>query len=183
MDKLEQASNQVRNYREVCGLPVDSGDNANMETHRHVIMEEMKEFVDGAGDTIVTMLGHYHDTGNKDLLYKADHIYKTMELIGFDMERVMTKIYEANMSKLCRTYDEALETQKMYETNGVESYIKEVNEGTYGVFSSKDQESDSLGKSFPAGKQLKNIYWTEPDFDSSYDWITCRPIKDVLGLD
>lgn len=105
----------------------------------------MDEVRDGIADTLVVIYGLAH-------------------VLGFDADKDFQAVHNANMSKICKTHDEAIKTQEFYSNLEVTSTITEMPNGTFVVKSSQSQ-TDKRGIFFPDQKFLKNINWQEPMFD------------------
>lgn len=87
---------------------------------------------------------------------------------GYDLDLLIDRVTESNMSKLCRNDEELEATLKFYRDKGVEVYSKEsplVQESgkPYLVVYSAKEQTDADGKVYRADKFLKNINWFEPD--------------------
>lgn len=74
--------------------------------------------------------------------------------LGTKFKSLFDEVQRSNMSKTCKSYDEAIATQKYYlEEKNTESFIQE-QEGEYLVYRSIDK------------KVLKSINYSEADLDS-----------------
>lgn len=86
---------------------------------------------------------------------------------GYDLDLLIDRVTDSNMSKLCRNDEELEATLKFYRDKGVEVYSKESplaqesGKPYLVVYSSKEQTVD--GKVYRADKFLKNVNWFEPD--------------------
>jgi len=173
--------NQVKQFREATGLPVDSGKKCDMDTHRAVIKEELIEAADGMTDTIVTLAGAYWDADDSTSiasLILIEGVIESMKNIGLDPDECMAIVHEANMSKLCRYFD-IDPTFEKYKSIGVESYLNQVNDKDFALYSSQDQR-DNEGKFYPKHKLLKAHNWHEPDWSNMREWAS-EEICDFLG--
>lgn len=162
---------QVKQFRTAVGLPIGSGQNCRIETHRAVIKEELIEAADGMTDTLVTLAGLALDGDEKQSLAakrQMFYIYDAMIATGFNPEACMNIVHEANMSKLCREQD-VKPTQQKYGMAKVDSYVREVSEGVFAVYSEKCQTCHH-GKFYPAHKLLKAYNWHEPDWSDMRKW-------------
>jgi len=100
----------------------------------------------------------------------------------FDCDLLMKNISESNMSKVCRTLDQARKTRLHYQGLGVsvdistshiiESYLFFFKRKVpvFIVKSAKDQTyvEDGVTKTIRKGKFLKNIDWHEPDLSVDF---------------
>ena len=103
------------------------------------------ELRDGIADVLVTTYG---------LAYRA----------GIDANEDMKIVHESNMSKFCKSTDEALRTKAKYEKIGVKvSYRNQAN-GMIAVVSLENQ-TGADGKKYPMGKLLKSVNYFEPQFN------------------
>ncbi len=73
--------------------------------------------------------------------------------LGSRFKALFDEVQRSNMSKTCKTLDQALETQKYYrEQKSTESFIEE-QEGEYLVYRNADK------------KVLKSVYYSEADLE------------------
>lgn len=98
-------------------------------------IKDLVELIDGFGDTLW-------------VLYRA-----MMEFgVHNNLDEIFTAIYEANMSKLCDSEEQAQETVDFYmETESLETYYEPVTNGKFAIKRTFDN------------KVLKNKYWFAPD--------------------
>lgn len=87
---------------------------------------------------------------------------------GYDLDLLIDRVTESNMSKLCRNQEELEATLKFYTDKGVDVYSKEsplMQESgkPYLVVYSAKEQTDGEGKVYRADKFLKNVNWFEPD--------------------
>jgi predicted HAD superfamily Cof-like phosphohydrolase len=74
--------------------------------------------------------------------------------LGHKFKALFDEVQRSNMSKPCKTYQQALETQKYYaEEKNTPSYIEE-KEGEFLVYRTADK------------KVLKSVYYSEADLES-----------------
>lgn len=183
--KTQDHLDQNLEFRQATGLPINSGDDINLKTHSQVILEEFEEAADGLQDCIVTMSGYYHDTSNQDvrkvILDKIAAIQKVMAEIGLNEPAIANKVQEANLSKVCSTMDLAKQTKKHYHELGVQTYIKDMPDGSFAVFSAEPQTSKD-GKFYPAHKLVKSVIWKEPDYSNPREWIEDEELLNILGV-
>lgn len=85
---------------------------------------------------------------------------------GIDEETLMARITASNLTKICMTYEDMVETVDKYESLGVDVYAKYFKiRGVWGfvVYSSKEQTVK--GKVYRKNKFLKCIHFEEPVLD------------------
>ena len=168
---INKLIDQVKEFREAVGLPIGSGENCAIGTHRAVIKEELIEAVDGLTDTLVTLAGLALDGDEKEANFaraNMGYIHDAMSIAGFNPEACMNIVHKANMSKLCSEHD-VKPTQQKYGMLKVESYVKQISHATWAVYSSQCQTGDD-GKFYPAHKLLKAYNWHEPDWSDMRVW-------------
>ena len=61
----------------------------------------------------------------------------------------------------------------------METYIKEMADGQFMVYSSKNQVNHS-GKFFSKNKFLKSVEWSEPDYTNPEEWFDNKEFLSVL---
>lgn len=152
--------NRVANWSRIGGLPKTNEpgvpDSDTQKSHYEQIVEELEEL-----HTAIN-----RDT--QDIVEIADAlgdlVWVTLRMTmihGLDINYVMTKVYESNMSKFCNSKEEAEETVTAY-MNGehpnkkdvkIKCYFQEMDNGRYYVIK---RESDH--------KVMKSINYIEPDF-------------------
>lgn len=173
--------NQTENFRSATGLPLNASEYVFASSAACTI-EEFTELADAMGDSIVTIAGIALQCTDQNIIdeciWKIENIRNAAKIVGIDIDAVMNKIYTANMSKLCNSIDEAVETQTAYLLDGVNSYIEPVGE-YFAVYSEFNQTSIS-GKYFPSNKLLKNINWSEPDYFDIQEWFKDDHFVDIL---
>ena len=170
--QTQKFTDQVELFRKSTGLPLNSIQ-PNLNTHRKIIMEELSEVADAFADTIVTCLGLYLDTvcerTKVEMLYQVQNVVRCAAIMSIDIDEVMDRVQSANLSKVCSTMDIAKQTKAHYHSIGVSSYIRDMPDGSFAVFSSEDQEVN--GKHYPSGKLLKSVNWFEPDYSDYSNWM------------
>lgn len=116
-----------------------------------LVVEEKQELIDAptignilkeAGDLIVVSIG-------------------VINALGADAEEVLKLVNESNMSKLCVTEDECLETKAAFSEIGIKTYTLKQDE-CYGVYSSLEQK-DINGKLYSKDKLLKPLCYAAVD--------------------
>lgn len=162
----------VTDFSFATGLSVGSGKKADMVTHKAIISEEVKEFVDGGIDTLVTLMRLYIDSEGEvkaAAMSRIESIAEALKSCGINVDEGINKVFDANMSKLCKTDIQAKLTQEKYSDIGVETVVKTVDNGLFAVYCSKDVTGKD-GKFYKEGKLLKNVDWHEPDWSDSSEW-------------
>ena len=97
-----------------------------------VLNQDIQEYQDAIGDLFFVLV-------------------QAANICGVDLQDVVKRVYDSNMSKLCKTKEEAEKTIESYKNKGVKAYYEEFNN----VFIIK-RKSDS--------KVLKGINFFQPKF-------------------
>lgn len=104
----------------------------------------------------------------KQIDFDVLDLFNKVKKEGYTREELIDRVTASNMSKLCKNEEETNETLKYYRDREIEvhsdvSPLRQANgEPFYVVYSSKNQ-TDKHGKTYTAGKFLKNTIWFEPD--------------------
>ncbi len=98
-----------------------------------------------------------------DLLYV---VYGLAAELGIDIDMVVARIHQSNMSKICKSMEEAIEGVEMYRANGIEVDVEENDDGTFTLFREED------------GKILKGPRYEEPQLNN----LLLLGIQDKLNL-
>jgi hypothetical protein len=173
MNKTEEYIKMVYDFRDAVGLPIASGIDCDMDTHKAVTIEELVEAADGMTDSIVTLAGIALDAQPYEAslaINAIDNIVCAMETAGFIPTACMNIVQEANMSKLCKP-DEVNPTIEKYKVLGVKCSKSEVSDGLYAVYCDENITGIDC-KFYPAKKLLKCINWHEPDWCILNEWMT-----------
>tara|TARA_B100000530_G_C15928103_1_gene475780 strand:+ start:2324 stop:2824 length:501 start_codon:yes stop_codon:yes gene_type:complete len=104
---------------------------------------DKKEVIDALGDILYVVYGAADAFGINEDLYKAFNI-----------------IQKSNMSKFCKTEQEAIDTVKHYKNND-----KRYDSPTYRTSIDKDNNTLFVVFNKSTGKILKSINYTEANFD------------------
>lgn len=144
---------KIKHWRETFGLP-------NRETPQEasaeesilalkLIYEEAKELEDA--------LCHEKNTPNLaeigDSLGDLYFVVTQAAMIhGLDPEMLIDRVYTSNMSKLCLTEQEAVDSVKNYTDKGIETYYTQLPDGKFIIKRTVDN------------KVLKGINFFEPDW-------------------
>lgn len=171
---LEQKTADVIEFRQLMGLPIDTGlPSEEYELALATVAEEFIELmnadslidkVDALVDTVYTIIGLGVNEHGKHWVECCNQLYFTLNLIdraskslGIDFERCWDEVHRSNMSKACKDALEVVLTQSYYEAKGVTAYAEEVN----GLFIVKCLE-DRNGI-MRKGKALKSVNYSEAD--------------------
>lgn len=172
MNRTDEYLQQVADFRDAVGLPLNSLGECDYKTHQHVTLEELIEAADGLTDSIVTLAGIALDAPVKQSSAAAaviDRIDAAMTHIGFKSTACMDIVHDANMSKLCKP-EEVKPTIEHYSMLGVESEPRMTDSGLIAVYCAKTVTAKD-GKFYPAKKLLKCINWHEPDWSDLDQWM------------
>ena len=171
---LEQKTADVIEFRELMGLPIDTGlPFDEYELALATVAEEFIELMNAANlidkvdalvDTAYTIIGLGVNEHGKHWVECCNQLYFTLNLIdkaskslGIDFERCWAEVHRSNMSKACKDASEVVLTQSHYEAKGVTTYTEEVN----GLFVVKCLE-DKNGI-MRKGKALKSVNYSKAD--------------------
>lgn len=143
---------QIKHWREVFGLP-------NRTVPQLPIREELELAVNliyeeaGELDTAV------NDKSLNDIADAVGDLYFVVTqmamVCGLNPEELVQKVYDSNMSKLCLTEDEAIQTVTYYLQKGIKTYIEQ-------------KDNYFIIKRSEDGKVLKSINFKEPEW--SYEF-------------
>lgn len=168
---INRMMEQVEEFRRATALPVYTGAECDIDTHRAVIREELEEAVDGLTDSIVTLAGLALDGpegADKAASDAVARIVLAMQHIGFRPNECMDIVHAANMSKLCSD-DEVDPTIQYYAELGVECTKDEVSQGEWAIKCAETVIGFD-GKEYKSKKLLKCINWHEPDWSNMSHW-------------
>lgn len=104
----------------------------------------------------------------KQIDFDVLDLFNKVKKEGYTREELIDRVTASNMSKLCKNEEETNKTLEYYREREIEvhsdvSPLRQANgEPFYVVYSSKNQ-TDKYGKTYTAGKFLKNTTWFEPD--------------------
>ena len=182
---IQKHLNTVKEFRQAVGLPISSQPEPLPESIACTV-EELAEQADAIGDTLVTALGIALQCTDESIIDDCiEFASKTSELSeekGFNVDFIMDEIQAANLSKLCKNWDESIETVEYYSKLGVKSEGVKTESGLIAVYCT---EAVKIGdKEYPKGKLLKNINWRSPAFNAGNirKWFTNEDMLKVFGL-
>lgn len=139
----------IRNWREVFGLP-------NRTAPQIPVKEELDlavRLIIEETDELNVAIGKKSINDIADAIGDLYFVVTQMAMVcGLDSEKLVQKVYDSNMSKLCLTEDEAIQTVSAYLQKGIKTYIEQKDE----YFIIKRSED---------GKVLKSINFKEPDWN------------------
>lgn len=139
----------IKHWREVFGLPNRTApripDDKELSLAMHLIYEESDELDDAIQNKSLNEIA--------DAVGDLYFVVTQMAMVcGLDPEKLVQKVYFSNMSKLCKTEDEAIQTVSAYLQKGIKTYIEQ-KDGYFIVKRSED------------GKVLKSINFKEPEWN------------------
>lgn len=117
-----------------------------------LIREEVSELENGFEKKDLTQV----TDALADLLYA---VYNAGASFGVDLDRAFDIVHQSNMSKLCKTKQEAKKTVKWYKENMSHRYDSPGYRLAY-------DQTNWVVFNKSTGKPLKSINWVEPDFTS-----------------
>lgn len=174
INNLAQKTKDVIQFRELMGLPIDTGLKYDeYELNLATVYEEFIELMNAATiieradalvDTAYTVIGmsvNEHgqrwESCSKHLLFTLELIEIAAKSLGIDFDRCWDEVHRSNMSKACVDAKEVVLTQSHYANKGVTTYCQEVS-GMYIVKCLHD--SNGIMKE---GKALKSVNYSEAD--------------------
>lgn len=139
---------KIKHWREVFGLPnrtiPEIPDDKELSLAMHLIYEESDELDDAIQNKSLNEIA--------DAIGDLYFVVTQMAMVcGLNPKELVQKVYDSNMSKLCLTEDEAIQTLSAYLQKGIKAYIEQKDE----YFIIKRKEDD---------KVLKSIKFKEPDW-------------------
>jgi len=148
---------KVREFNKVFGVPEHnrpqlniSKDNPDLTKLRlDLITEECKEFVDAVKDHDFTEMVD----ALADILYV---VYGAGASFGVDLDKAFDIVHKSNMSKVCKTEEEAKQTVEWYRENHLDTYDTPAyrKSGEYWIVYNQS-----------SGKVLKSINYEKVDFE------------------
>ena len=116
-----------------------------IKLYKNLIAEEAKEVADA------------HDAGNMlkecgDLIVVATGL---INALNADVSEVLERVNVSNMSKMCLSETECIDTERAFMNMGIKTYTLHL-EDCYGVYSASKQK-DINGKEYASNKLLKAI--------------------------
>lgn len=172
--KLMQKTSDVIEFRELMGLPVDTG--LPFDEYELALATVAEEFIELANaetlidkadalvDTVYTIIGMGVNEHGKHWIECCDKLFFTLDLIdraskalGIDFDRCWDEVHRSNMSKACKDGAEVVLTQSHYAAKGVTTYVEDVN-GLFVVKCLSDKKCVMR-----KGKALKSVNYSEAD--------------------
>jgi len=171
---LQQKTADVIEFRELMGLPVDTG--LPFDEYELALATVVEEFIELANadtlidkadalvDTVYTIIGMgVNEHGKhwieccKYLMFTLRLIDRASESLGIDFDRCWAEVHRSNMSKACKDATEVVLTQSHYALKGVVTYVEEV----HGLFIVKcAHDNNGIMRK---GKALKSVNYSEAD--------------------
>lgn len=139
---------QIKHWREVFGLPNRTipriPNDKELSLAMNLIYEESDELDDAIQNKSLNEIA--------DAIGDLYFVVTQMAMVcGLNPEELVQKVYDSNMSKLCKTEDETIQTVSAYLQKGIKTHIEQKDE----YFIIKRRED---------GKVLKSIKFKEPDW-------------------
>ena len=181
-DLYSRLYDDVAAFRILFGLPVEQFETelseAHEALHQSLLEEEFLEVVkadtahermDGLVDTIYVLVGAEVQLGNADIQDITPWRRTLIELcltmverLGYQLLPFWSEVQDCNMRKACQTHEEVDATINHYRALGVTTEVRE--QGGRWVVLCAETCVTTEGKPIKAGKALKNVYWSGPDF-------------------
>lgn len=176
INNLPQKTADVIEFRELMGLPIDTGlPSEEYELALATVAEEFIELAnadtliekaDALVDTAYTIIcmgvnehGQYWVECCRDLMLTLELIDKASESLCIDFDRCWNEVHRSNMSKACKDGKEVVLTQSHYAAKGVTTYVEDVN-GLFVVKCLSDKKCVMR-----KGKALKSVNYSEADLN------------------
>ena len=139
----------IKHWREVFGLPNRTvpkiAKSEELILALNLVYEEAGELNTAVNDKSLNEIA--------DAVGDLYFVVTQMAMVcGLNPEELVQKVYDSNMSKLCKTEDEAIQTVAAYLKKGIKTYIEPKDE----YFVIKRSED---------GKVLKSINFKEPEWN------------------
>ena len=139
---------QIKHWREVFGLPNRTvpkiAKSEELILALNLVYEEAGELNTAVNDKSLNEIA--------DAVGDLYFVVTQMAMVcGLNPEELVQKVYDSNMSKLCKTEDEAIQTVAAYLKKGIKTYIEQKDD----YFIIKRSED---------GKVLKSINFKEPEW-------------------
>ena len=138
----------IKHWREVFGLPNRTvpkiAKSEELILALNLVYEEAGELNTAVNDKSLNEIA--------DAVGDLYFVVTQMAMVcGLNPEELVQKVYDSNMSKLCKTEDEAIQTVAAYLKKGIKTYIEQKDD----YFIIKRSED---------GKVLKSINFKEPEW-------------------
>ena len=174
INNLQQKTSDVIEFRELMGLPIDTG--LPFDEYELALATVAEEFIELANaetlidkadalvDTVYTIIGMgVNEHGKhwieccKQLMFTLELIDKASKTLCIDFDRCWNEVHRSNMSKACKDGAEVVLTQSHYAAKGVTTYVEDVN-GLFVVKCLSDKKCVMR-----KGKALKSVNYSEAD--------------------
>lgn len=144
---------KIKHWREVFGLPNRTvpqiPSDKEMALSFKLILEETEE--------LKLAIENYSLNDIADAIGDLYFVVTQMAMVcGLDPKELVEKVYDSNMSKLCLTIEESLDSVFEYKRKGMDVYAEKFNE--YYIL-----------KRLSDGKVLKSINFKEPNWNYDND--------------
>jgi NTP pyrophosphatase (non-canonical NTP hydrolase) len=147
----------VMGWRRAMGLPSNNIENLNqvkrMELHRNLFLEEMHELLYGIDTKDLSEI----KDGFADLIFV---LVGMMDELGENPTRIMEAVYESNMSKVCKSEQEAKQTVEAY-ANG--SHPNKMGKKIAAYYEPVKGSETFVVKRKSDDKVLKSVNFKEPN--------------------
>ncbi len=171
----------ITEFRTTFDLPVNdlsSLDDKADALHTSLAIEELTELAeadckteqaDAIVDTVYVLMGRLVHRGdsqissNIGISYLIELLLYVAKNRGIDFLPCWDEVHSSNMSKVCRTEQEFIDTQDFYAKQGVE--LEGIQKGEY-IIAKCAKDVDMQGKTVRKGKVLKSVYYRPADLAS-----------------
>ncbi|EGQ9105065.1 TPA: nucleoside triphosphate pyrophosphohydrolase family protein [Vibrio cholerae] len=164
----------ISEFRQTFDLPVAAPQTLNTKAdtlHTSLAIEELTELAqadnkteqaDAIVDTVYVLmgrlvhLGHAKVEDNLAISYLIDLLLHVAANLNIDFLPCWDEVHSSNMSKVCRSEQEYLDTEKFYAEQGVK--LMAVHQGEY-IIAKCAEDFISESKTVRQGKVLKSVYY------------------------
>lgn len=169
----------VRDFRQMTGLSIDAGADANHALHLSLLVEEMDEYLaasdlaeraDALADVVTVACGYLLDAGDHcraDVYRIVENCQRSADAWGIDMAGAFLLVHESNMSKLIVGDAELRATLAKYEAEGVGLDIHPMGESNGVPVMAAYAAADGR---YPRGKLLNGASYHQPAWDRVGVW-------------
>ena len=168
----------IYEFRRTFDLPVEDPQSLNEQIdtlHTSLIIEELTELAeadclieqaDAIVDSVYVLMGRLVHLGAKnytdiiEISYLVDLMLAVAHNLKFDFIECWDDIHSSNMSKVCRSEEEYLKTEKFYAEKGIKLFATQ--KGEY-IIAKCAEDVEFEGKTIRYGKVLKSVNYRPAD--------------------
>ena len=151
---------KIKHWRQTFGLPNRETPQIVTEEEAELALSLIQEETDELNDALYTFSSieqaHIYEPNLAEIADAIGDLYfvvtQAAMIHGLDPEMLIDRVYTSNMSKLCLTEQEAVDSVKAYTDKGIETYYTQLPDGKFIIKRTIDN------------KVLKGINFFEPDW-------------------